>query len=93
MNKKCKERIEHLLEQVQSEIQEIHSLLTPLTDDELVDKWLPLLEYAKIPDENYIDCANELESVERNFYSTFLRASLFKKLTEAYSTVPPKTLT
>jgi hypothetical protein len=90
MNKKTKAHLDTLLEHIQSAIQEIHTILTPLTDDELVTKWTPLLSYAKIPEENIIDCAYELEAVERNFYSTLLRANLFKKIIDVYSSVPPK---
>jgi hypothetical protein len=90
MNKKTKAHLDTLLEHIQSAIQEIHTILTPLTDEELIVKWTPLLSYAKIPEENIVDCVYELEAIERNFYSTFIRASMFKKITDIYSTVPPK---
>jgi len=82
-------RIDLLLEEIQSMIQEAHTLLYPLTDDEVVSKWATLLHYANIPEENHFECAFEFENVERNYYDTFLRAKFFKKIIEGYSTTPP----
>jgi predicted transcriptional regulator len=90
MNKKSKKRVVELLEHLQSVIQEIQTHLSELTPDDVITKWLPILTYAKIPEENYEDCAYELEAIEINFYSTLIRTNLIKQITEIYSTVPPK---
>lgn len=88
MNKNKKIYVEQLLEHLQSVIQEIHTQISPHTIQELIDKWEPMLKYANIPEENYEACVSELEDIEINFYSTLLRAKLFKKITDIYKTVP-----